>query len=1100
MLMNINGKMLDIGPFSDLSGADLSGANLTGADLSNANLVNANLSSADLSGANLTGAAFTTTVLEDAADAFTWETIARTYDAADVALSEAITYDDGREEITTFTDGVRSRYLIEDLGEVFAWDSIERTYDAEGRKLQQIRTNYDDRIDTTNYGAEGVTLSMDRSYDDGREEITTFTNGVRSTYFIEDLGEVFAWESIERTYDAEGRKLQQIRTNDEGRDDTTKYDAEGRKLQEIRSNDNGRDDTTEYDSEGVTLSKAITYTDGREALTTFTDGVRSTYLIEDLGEVFAWESIERTYDAEGRNLQQIRTNDDDRTDTTTFTDGVRSTYLTEDLGGVFTWDSIARTYDAEGRNLQQIRTDDDGRTDTTEYDVAGMTLSQSIAYADGRKSLSTFTDGRADTTEYDTEGVTLSHAITYNDGREALTTFTDGVRYTYLIEDSADAFAWESVGRAYDAAGRNLQEVRINDDGRTFVSDFLEGSRSQTVATDVENVRNWSSYTDTFNEEGDRVSRTMTYDDGSATLGEDDISVLINVSGSVVDTSDSLTFEILDAPTDANGNQYGSVENNGDGTFTFLTGDNFQFLDTGETREMTFNYVVIDGSGTATDTSVAQTATITVTGADDARLSLTPLSGNDTFLFSTADQSIFEAGDASVKNPTLPFLGGSWDESFSIELIASASEGIPGTPSTPALVILGETIIPSIPGIPGITVSSPSLSLIGSSSGTIGLQPFFSMTGGDIDATIPIGASFDVPRQVETGETFVLGSTFLFGDDTNISTQSAEIEFGVDLVLELAAQMSIDYSSSSLGGGGSFNIIPSFDLSERFNIFTINSGDVGGEIPLSLAFRSIPEIDDFLTLSVAVPNVTTTGGFSEYGPGYDVGPITSSGGGEIASLSVDIDAIIAEGLSTLTGSYAVPVVLGFAASHGLEFDAGLLGDFNLASFDITADLLYSDLTTKISLLQNFSLELEDLPLMMILEDGSEITGRSLGDEITVTAPIGFDADVDGDADGFIDFTIDVDMDAVLTTMVSLGFDTTFTLGALRAAGSATSDIFPDFSFNAFEGGAAGLDDDFLYYESEDLANETVVVFENTFDLVGFEPLSTDTITESFDVA
>jgi hypothetical protein len=51
-----------------------------------------------------------------------------------------------------------------------------------------------------------------------------------------------------------------------------------------------------------------------------------------------------------------------------------------------------------------------------------------------------------------------------------------------------------------------------------------------------------------------------------------------------------------------------------------------------------------------------------------------------------------------------------------------------------------------------------------------------------------------------------------------------------------------------------------------------------------------------------------------------------------------------------------------------------------------------------------------------------------------------------------------------------------------------------------KGGAAGLDDDFLYYESEDLANETVVVFENTFDLVGFEPLSTDTITESFDVA
>lgn len=622
--------------------------------------------------------------------------------------------------------------------------------------------------------------------------------------------------------------------------------------------------------------------------------------------------------------------------------------------------------------------------------------------------------------------------------------------------------------------------------------EYLADGETQDVSFDYEvkdAFRGATQATVTITVKGDN-DRPIA-DAAKATLGEDDSSVLIYVSGSDVDTSDSLSFKLLDAPTDAHGNQYGSVQNNDDGTFTFLTGDNFQFLDAGETRDMTFNYVAIDDSATATDTSVAQTVTVAVTGADDSRLSSTPLPGSDTFLFSTADQSIFGTGDASIVNPTLPFLGGSWNESFSIELVPGASLDFGGTD---AVVVLGETIIPAIPGI---TLSSPSLTLNGSSSGKVGLQPFFSMTGGDIDATIPIGAIFDVPRQVEAGETFKLGSTFLFGDDTNISTQSAEIEFGVDLVLKLAAQMGIDYSSSSFGDGGSFSIIPSFDIDEQFNIFTTNSGDVAGEVPLALLFYRIPEIAEILDISVAVPNVTTTGGFSEYGPGYDVGPITSSGVDEIASLSVDIDTLISKGLSTLSGSYSVPVQLGFEQSLSLGFDAGPLGDFDLASFNITADLLYSDLTTNISLLQDFSLELEDLPLVMILEDGSEITGLSLGDDITVTAPIGFDADVDGDADGLIEFTIDVDMDAVLTTMVSLGFDTTFTLGVLRAAGTATSDIFDDFSFSAFEGGAVGIDDDFLYYVSEGLVNETVDVFEAEIKLVGFEPSST---TEYFDVA
>jgi hypothetical protein len=80
-----------------------------------------------------------------------WDSTERTYDAAGVILSRATTYDDGREALTTFTDGVRSTYLIEDLENVFTWDSIERTFDA-----------------------AGVTLSQAIAYDDGSEVFTSY--------------------------------------------------------------------------------------------------------------------------------------------------------------------------------------------------------------------------------------------------------------------------------------------------------------------------------------------------------------------------------------------------------------------------------------------------------------------------------------------------------------------------------------------------------------------------------------------------------------------------------------------------------------------------------------------------------------------------------------------------------------------------------------------------------------------------------------------------------------------------------------------------------------------------------------------------------------
>ena len=92
-------------------------------------------------------------------------------------------------------------------------------------------------------------------------------------------------------------------------------------------------------------------------------------------------------------------------------------------------------------------------------------------------------------------------------------------------------------------------------------------------------------------------------------LSEDDAPVTLAFNGS--DTDDalaSLTYHITSNPTK------GSVLNNGDGTFTFSPGTDFQALNTGESETVSFTYQVTDPHGA---TSNLATVTITIHGEDD---------------------------------------------------------------------------------------------------------------------------------------------------------------------------------------------------------------------------------------------------------------------------------------------------------------------------------------------------------------------------------------------------------------------------------------------------------------------------------------------------
>lgn len=92
---------------------------------------------------------------------------------------------------------------------------------------------------------------------------------------------------------------------------------------------------------------------------------------------------------------------------------------------------------------------------------------------------------------------------------------------------------------------------------------------------------------------------------------EDGAPVTAAFSADDVDSDDdagSLSYTITSNPAE------GSVVNNGNGTFSFDPGADFQSLASGETREITFGYEATDAHGASTPGSV----TITVTGTNDA--------------------------------------------------------------------------------------------------------------------------------------------------------------------------------------------------------------------------------------------------------------------------------------------------------------------------------------------------------------------------------------------------------------------------------------------------------------------------------------------------
>ncbi|MGM0583906.1 MAG: hypothetical protein ACQEUZ_04585 [Pseudomonadota bacterium] len=705
----------------------------------------------------------------------------------------------------------------------------------------------------------------------------------------------------------------------------------------------------------------------------------------------------------------------------------------------------------------------------------------------------------------------------------------DGSRKTVVGVADAEGDLVAVAGgfqRVVEIGGLVLGTLFVSDDG--VASFAADGPDIDKLAHD--DIRTWSFTYETVSTVGDLATAdvVLTIDgqndqpnafDLSLSVGEDDAFDTVQSDqfhslvgdgvtgafvGTDIDIGDVLSFEIVSAPTDASGNQYGEVVNNGDGTFTFNPLDEFQFLDAGETRVVTFQYVAVDDSGVGTspaapeesDTSDPATVSITVIGEEDA-----PVSFADRLLFETQNQSMFGTGEALLIQPDLPFFGfdtGTQSlnatiyggDTFSGGVLGDILEGIDaladffGDVGCTIAGWFGDDDCDSDVPVPD-SITVPGVGTEGSFSAVVGLQPYFGLNTGEVDASIPVDVVFTAPRQVENGDTFTIGSLYTTDGGATFSTMSPNVNFGMDFVFDIDTALDllvggnrIDLWDLDTGGDPDFT----GELGQPgFNIFDASGDDLELSVPLG-------PFDPYFDLDLNFPVINTTG--DQDAPGGDV--LNSSGSDDVAVLTADLDAFAS------TALFGFPSAFGDSDSFGLSTSIGGVG-LNLLSVEWNWDIVSLALSTTLEAVQDFTLSIQDLPLMATLEDGSTISGFSLGDEITVVTPDDsvFDADIDGNADGLMDFDVSVDMEAMFANDTYLGLGLDLFAGLLRFDAGITSDFFSGPSVSLFDGIIPSVDgnsDGFLFGDTFELASvdRLATLFDEEFALEGWNTPTTDT--------
>ncbi len=318
-------------------------------------------------------------------------------------------------------------------------------------------------------------------------------------------------------------------------------------------------------------------------------------------------------------------------------EGVNDAPVVEDVAASAVEDGAAVTASFAG---DDVDSDDDGTTLTY-----AITSSPSEgAASDNGDGTFTFDPGAdfQDLAEGETRDVTFGYVATDSHGAVSntgvVTVTVAGVNDAPVVEDvtasavedgAAVTGTFAGADGDSDDDGATLtyvlaslpgQGTVVDIDGDTFTfdpgSDFQDLAEGETrdvtfdyTATDAHGaVSNTGTVTVTVT----GVNDAPVVEDVTALAVEDGAAVTASFAGGDVDSDDdgtTLTYDITSSPAE------GSVSDNGDGTFTFDPGADFQDLAEGETRDVTFDYTATDSHGAVSNTGVV---TVTVTGVNDA--------------------------------------------------------------------------------------------------------------------------------------------------------------------------------------------------------------------------------------------------------------------------------------------------------------------------------------------------------------------------------------------------------------------------------------------------------------------------------------------------
>ena len=204
---------------------------------------------------------------------------------------------------------------------------------------------------------------------------------------------------------------------------------------------------------------------------------------------------------------------------------------------------------------------------------------------------------------------------------------------------------WKSAGASsgtfqYDpTAAVDIQELH---DGEVVADTFTYTLIEDTTTPNSFGFKSQTAATVTITLTG--VNDAPISQDIPLSAFEDGIAVTADFDGDDVDNDDdfdSLTFSIVDTLSAGEG----TVANNGDGTFTFVPGSDFQELAQDQEFDVSFTYKATDQHG---EDSNVSTVTITMTGVNDA-----PTAIPDTRI---VDQNVVasEAADGVLTNDDEP--------------------------------------------------------------------------------------------------------------------------------------------------------------------------------------------------------------------------------------------------------------------------------------------------------------------------------------------------------------------------------------------------------------------------------------------------------------